>query len=106
MAKRVGQQFSNYRLLRLLGQGSFADVLQHAHDRKLIHRDMKPENLLIGQQNTILISDFGVAVLAQSTRSLRTQDSFAGTIAYMAPEQLQGKPRLASDQYALGIIVY
>lgn len=46
-----------------------------------------------------------MAVVAQSTSQLRTQQ-FAGTAAYAAPEQLQGKPRPASDQYALGIVVY
>jgi serine/threonine protein kinase len=82
-----------------------AGALQYAHDQKVIHRDIKPENLLLGRINDILLSDFGIAVVAQSTSQQRTQE-FAGTAAYSAPEQLQGKPHLASDQYALGIIVY
>ena len=83
-----------------------ADALQFAHDeKKLIHRDIKPENLLLGQRNEVLLSDFGIAVIAQTSRYQSTQDK-VGTLPYMAPEQLQGKPRLASDQYALGIVIY
>jgi len=82
-----------------------ADALQFAHDEKLIHRDIKPENMLLGRRNEILLSDFGIALVAQSSRYQNTQD-MAGTIAYMAPEQIQAHPRPASDQYSLGIVVY
>ncbi len=81
------------------------DALQYAHDEKLIHRDIKPENMLVGRRGEILLSDFGIALIAQSTRMQSTQE-VVGTAYYMAPEQLQGKPRLASDQYALGVVVY
>jgi serine/threonine protein kinase len=82
-----------------------ADALQYAHDEKLIHRDIKPENMLLGRNNEILLSDFGIALVSQSSRYQNTQD-VVGTISYMSPEQIQGKPRPASDQYALGIVVY
>ncbi len=82
-----------------------APALQYAHDQKLIHRDIKPENLLVGRANEILLSDFGIALVAQSSRYQGTQD-MAGTIAYMAPEQIQAHPRPASDQYSLGIVIY
>ncbi len=79
-----------------------APALQYVHEQKLIHRDIKPENMLVSQQQQILLSDFGIAVAAHSTGSLKTQN-VTGTGAYMAPEQIQGKPRVASDQYALGV---
>ena len=83
-----------------LGQG-----LQYAHDQKIIHRDIKPQNLLLGRHGELLLSDFGISVVAESTSRSQAQ-GFAGSVAYSAPEQLQEHPRLASDQYALGVVIY
>src|SRR5256714_1282507 len=82
-----------------------AEALQYAHNEKLIHRDIKPENMLLGPNNEILLSDFGIAIIAQDSRYEISQE-IVGTVAYMSPEQIQGKPRPASDQYALGVVVY
>ena len=82
-----------------------ASALQYAHEQRLIHRDLKPENLLLGPDQEILLSDFGLAIVAHSARSQPLQQT-AGTLADMAPEQLQGHPTAASDQYALGVLVY
>ncbi|HLZ81195.1 MAG TPA: serine/threonine-protein kinase, partial [Ktedonobacteraceae bacterium] len=65
-----------------------ASALQYAHDQKIIHRDIKPENMLLGRNQEILLTDFGIAVVAQSTRIELNRET-VGTISYMAPEQIQ-----------------
>ncbi|HXZ05246.1 MAG TPA: serine/threonine-protein kinase, partial [Ktedonobacteraceae bacterium] len=82
-----------------------SDALQYAHYEKLIHRDVKPENMLLDRNNQIMLSDFGLAIASYSSSQESPRD-VSGTIAYMAPEQTRGKPRPASDQYALGVVVY
>jgi serine/threonine protein kinase len=82
-----------------------ASALQYAHDNKIIHRDIKPANMLVGRSHEILLSDFGIATIVQNSHSFSLQN-VAGTVTYMAPEQLQGKPCFASDQYALAVVVY
>jgi serine/threonine protein kinase len=79
-----------------------ANTLQYVHEHGCMHLDIKPENLLVGPRNRILLSDFAMMTL---TRGMQTAIS-AGTAPYMAPEQISGRPLPASDQYALGIVVY
>ncbi len=80
-------------------------ALDYAHSQHCIHCDLKPENMLIGRRNEILLSDFGIAAVEAQARQQRNE-AIAGTVAYMAPEQLAGQPQCSSDQYALGVVVY
>lgn len=84
---------------------AIASALQYAHDHHVLHRDLKPENLLLGTKDEVLLSDFGLALLTSSSDSVQVQERF-GPLAYMAPEQIAGHVRPASDQYALAVLVY
>ena len=84
-----------------------APALQYAHDQHILHRDIKPDNMLIGRQGELLLSDFGIAVLTQTGRtSFSSTYDIGGTPFYMAPETYRGRPEKASDQYALAVVVY
>ena len=83
-----------------------ASALQYAHEQRLIHRDVKPENMLLRADGTVLLSDFGLVAVTHSLPSLNLHQRMGGTVPYMAPEQTQGKARAASDQYSLGVVVY
>jgi WD40 repeat protein len=82
-----------------------ADALQHGHDQQVVHRDVKPENMLIGRKNDILLSDFGIATMLQNAHPTANQ-KIIGTATYMSPEQFQGHAFPASDQYSLAVIAY
>jgi serine/threonine protein kinase len=87
-----------------------ADALQHAHHQHILHQDIKPSNFLIRVREDhpdrpdLLLADFGIAKLTSATAS--ASQSIRGTPTYMAPEQWDGHPVAASDQYALAIMVY
>jgi serine/threonine-protein kinase len=82
-------------------------ALEHAHARGVIHRDLKPGNLLLTRAGKIKLADFGLALVAAETR-LTSAGKTLGSIHYMAPEQIQGKPPLSnrSDLYALGCVMF
>ena len=82
--------------------GQLLDAVACAHRSKVIHCDIKPENLLIFPDNQLVLSDFGIARVA-----LRTiRGSGSGTVGYIAPEQAMGRPSFRSDVFSSGLILF
>ena len=92
------------RALRVVGQ--IGSALDAAHARGLVHRDVKPANILVGADDRAYLSDFGVVKELSSNGATRT-GTFVGTIEYSAPEQIEGRPVDArTDVYALACVLY
>ncbi|MGI8615213.1 MAG: Stk1 family PASTA domain-containing Ser/Thr kinase [Actinomycetota bacterium] len=81
-------------------------ALGHAHHEGFVHRDMKPENLLVTQEGAVKVADFGLA-RAYADGRVTQAGAVTGTVQYLAPEQIRGEPAdPRSDLYSLGIVAY
>ena len=100
LADRIERRTSTAVKLDLAGQGLAA--LAHAHEHKIIHCDIKPENFILFPGNCLKLADFGFAKL--SLRTLKASGS--GTIDYIAPEQAMGRPKFQSDVFSMGLVLY
>lgn len=82
------------------------DGIAHAHDSYIIHRDIKPQNIMIEDDGRIKITDFGIAMALNATQLTQT-NSVLGSVHYLPPEQASGKSAtIKSDIYAMGILMY
>lgn len=77
------------------------EAVAFAHQNRVVHCDIKPENIILFPQNRIRLTDFGIAKVAQRT----IKGAGTGTVGYMAPEQAMGKPSMRSDVFSIGLLV-
>lgn len=106
LAERNLAEYVGARRSPQLGLQIIRDVargLAYAHGQRVLHRDVKPENILIFADRRAALADFGVSRFAHGATQTYTE---AGTLGYMAPEQAYGRPRLGSDVFSLGLIAY
>ena len=113
-----GHALSHELKMGPLAQGRLVDyalqaaaALEHAHSHGIVHRDVKPGNILVNSQGTIKLVDFGLAKVlatdAETETAVTTPGTFVGTLHYAAPEVLTGRPADArSDLYSLGVVLY
>ena len=100
LADRIERRTSTASKLDLAGQALAA--LAHAHENRIIHCDIKPENFILFSGNQLKLADFGFA--KRCVRTLKASGS--GTIDYIAPEQAMGRPKFQSDVFSVGLVLY
>lgn len=104
------EEAPNHRLAPRVALGIARQIcrgLQAAHEQGIIHRDIKPQNVLIDHKGEVKLMDFGIARMAEAKEGMTQAGLIVGTPHYMSPEQVQGKqldPR--SDVYSMGVLIY
>ena len=84
-----------------------AAALQVAHEKELVHRDVKPSNVILTSEDHVYLTDFGLAKRAGTAAGLTGVDQMLGTVDYVAPEQIEGsEPDARGDVYSLGCVLY
>lgn len=100
LAERLASRMTLQTALEFAEQ--MLEAAAYAHQRNIIHCDIKPENLILFPDNHLCLTDFGIAKVAQKT----VMASGSGTVGYIAPEQAMGRPSFHSDVFSLGLILY
>ncbi len=106
LKQKLGKPLAWQEAARLLIP--IAEALDFAHSQNMIHRDVKPSNILLTERGQPMLTDFGIAKILdlEETADLTGTGMGIGTPEYMAPEQWTGKTSTLSDQYALGVVLY
>ncbi len=111
LATPLGEQTLTDRLHYRLGAKTalsyteqLVDALAYAHEVRVIHCDIKPDNVILFPEGHVRLSDFGIAKVALRTRTI--MGSGQGTVGYIAPEQAMGKPSFRSDVFSMGLLIY
>lgn len=106
LAELIHSYVNDWRRIATLVK-TLAEALHYAHHRQIVHRDIKPHNILVDAEGEPHITDFGLARLESDGRKLTHDGAILGTPAYMSPEQVKSAAvTAASDQYSLGVVLY
>ena len=100
LGERMGRRISRINAVDLAIQ--MVAAVAHAHERRILHRDIKPDNFILFPEGIVRLTDFGLA----RVENRRFAASGSGTLGYIAPEQAMGKPTFRSDVFALGLVMY
>ncbi|MFM7515355.1 MAG: serine/threonine protein kinase [Pirellula sp.] len=113
IASRLGAQTLATRLKHRVGLATALSYIEqliqavaYAHRNRIIHCDIKPENLILLSDGRLQLTDFGIAKVASRTIAHTMVASGSGTVGYMAPEQAMGRPSARSDVFAIGVLAY